>query len=147
MARYMTKVASPMAPEEAFAFVADLRRFAQWDPGVVRSVQVDGDGAGLGAAYEVTVSAVPRDLALRYETRDFAPEARAVVVAESALFTSEDTITVEPWGAGSLVTYDADLRLRGPLAVFDLGLKLVFGRIGDRAAHGLRRALAEEAAT
>ena len=34
--------------------------------------------------------------------------------------------------------YDADLTLKGPLRVFDLGLRAVFGRIGDRAAAGLR---------
>ena len=48
-------------------------------------------------------------------------------------------------GVGSVVTYDAELRLNGPLAVFDLGLRLVFDRIGDRAAAGLRRALQGEA--
>lgn len=146
MARYVTKIRTPVAPADAFAFVADLRRFEDWDPGVVRSVQVEGDGAGLGAAYEVTVAAVPRDLTLRYETRAFDPGVSTLVVAESALFTSEDAVSVEPWGEGSLVTYDADLRLKGPLALFDLGLKLVFGRIGDRAAAGLRRALDGEAA-
>lgn len=144
MARYVTKIRTPLAPPEAFRYVADLRRFEDWDPGVLRSVQVEGDGPGLEAAYEVSVSAVPRPMTLRYETRAFEPGLRTVVVAESAFFTSEDTVTVEPWGDGSVVTYDADLRLRGPLALFDLGLKLLFGRIGDRAAAGLREALEGE---
>ena len=47
-------------------------------------------------------------------------------------------------GTGSVVAYDAELRLNGPLAILDLGLRLVFGRIGDRAAAGLRRSLRGE---
>ena len=39
------------------------------------------------------------------------------------------------------MTYDADLRLNGLLRIGDLGLRLVFDRIGDRAAAGLRRVL------
>ena len=63
------------------------------------------------------------------------------MVARSAVFTSIDRITVEPDGTGSVVTYDADLRLNGVLRLGDLGLRLVFGQIGDRAAAGLRRVL------
>ena len=53
---------------------------------------------------------------------------------------------VEPDGTGSVVTYDADLRLNGILGIGDLGLRLMFGRIGDRAAAGLRRALGGQVA-
>jgi hypothetical protein len=48
--------------------------------------------------------------------------------------------------AGSVVTYDADLRLNDVLRVGDLGLRLVFGQIGDRAAAGLRRVLGAQVA-
>lgn len=147
MARYFTTVATPMAPDEAFAYLADLTHFEDWDPGVRRSVQVAGDGLGVGAAYDVTVASVPRDLVLRYETVEFDAPRTTLVVARSALFTSEDRITVERGAdaGGAVVTYDAELRLNGPLAVFDLGLRLVFDRIGDRAAAGLHRALQGEA--
>lgn len=141
MARYVTEVATSLAPDEAFAYLADLCHFEEWDPGVRRSVQVAGDGPGPGAAYEVTVAAVPRDLLLRYETVEHDAPRSTLVVARSAVFTSEDRITVEPSDTGSVVTYDAVLRLDGALAVFDVGLRLVFGRIGDRAAAGLRTAI------
>ena len=57
------------------------------------------------------------------------------------MFTSLDRIDVEPDGTGSLVTYDAELRLNGPLGVFDLVLRPLFDRIGGRADEGLQRAL------
>jgi carbon monoxide dehydrogenase subunit G len=141
MARYVTKVRSPRPAEEVFAYLADLRGFAEWDPGVRRVVQVEGDGAGPGAVFDVTVAGVGRDLTLRYRTVLFNAPTELLVLAESTLFTSEDRISVEPADGGSVVTYDADLRLNGVLRLGDLGLKLVFGRIGDRAAAGLRRAL------
>ena len=146
MARYTTAVATPMAPEAAFAYLADLTHFEDWDPGVRRSVQVAGDGPGEGAAYDVTVAAVPRDLVLRYETTEYDAPRSTLVLARNPVFTSEDRITVTPAddGTGSIVTYAAELALNGPLAVFDMGLRLVFGRIGDRAAAGLRHALQGE---
>lgn len=142
MARYVTTVRSPWDPEVALAWMADLRNFATWDPGVKRVTQVDGDGPGAGASFEVTVAGVGRDLVLRYETVEFDPPREVLVVASNAMLTSEDRITVVAEDDGGCsVTYDADLRLSGLLRLADPGLRLVFGRIGDRAAAGLRAAL------
>lgn len=141
MARYVTRVATSLAADDAFAYVADLTNFAEWDPGVRRSVQVAGEGSELASAYDVTVAAVPRDLTLRYEVVEHDPPRTCLVVARSAMFTSTDRISVEPDGDGSIVTYDAELALNGPLGLFDPVLRLAFVRIGDRAAAGLRRAL------
>ena len=141
MARYRTRVASPLCAAEAFDYVADLTNFAEWDPGVRASVRVADETSGVSAAYDVTVAAVPRDLTLRYEVVEFDPPRSCLVVARSAMFTSTDRITVVPDGDGSIVTYDAELTLNGPLGLFDPVLRLAFGRIGDRAAAGLRKAL------
>ena len=141
MARYVTSVRSPKSPEEAFAYMADLRNFAEWDPGVTTVEQVTGDGAGADAVFDVTVKGIPAPITLRYETRLYEPDARLVVRADSSTLTSVDEVTVVPDGDGAVVTYDAELTLRGLLGIFDPGLRLVFGRIGDRAAAGLRKAL------
>lgn len=85
-----------------------------------------------------------RDLTLRYVTEEHDVPRNLLVVARSAVFTSIARITVEKDGSGSIVTYDADLGLNGVLRVGDLGLRLVFDHIGDRAAAGLRRALDAE---
>ena len=130
-----------MTPQEAFAYMADLGNFVEWDPGVKAVRQVEGSGGGPDAVFDVTVVAPGPDLTLRYVTEEHDAPHNLLVVARSSVFTSIDRITVEPEGAGSLVTYDADLRLNGVLRVGDLGLRLVFGQIGDRAAAGLRRVL------
>jgi carbon monoxide dehydrogenase subunit G len=141
MARYVTTVRTAKTPQEAFDYMADLRNFAEWDPGVKAVRQVQGAGGGPDSVFDVTVAGIGRDLTLRYLTEEYDAPRNLLVVARSSVFTSIDRITVDPDGTGSVVTYDADLRLNGVLRVGDLGLRLVFGQIGDRAAAGLRRAL------
>ena len=141
MARYVTTVRSAKTPQEAFAYMADLGNFVEWDPGVKAVRQVEGSGGGPDAVFDVTVVAPGPDLTLRYVTEEYDAPHNLLVVARSMVFTSIDRITVEPDGTGSLITYDADLRLNGVLRVGDLGLRLVFGQIGNRAAAGLRRVL------
>ena len=148
MARYVTTVRTPRPPAEAFAYLADLRNFAEWDPGVRGVTQVDGEGGGPSTSFDVTVAGVGPgpDLTLRYRTVEHDAPHEVIVRADHALFTSEDRITVraDDDGDGSVVTYDADLRFGGLLRLGDPVLRAVFGRIGDRAAAGLRHALEGE---
>ena len=141
MARYVVHVRSPKPAVEAFAYMADLSNFAEWDPGVDHAEQVQGDGPGIDAAFDVAVKAIRRSLTLRYQITDYDPPDKVVARAESRLLTSLDTITVRGDGDGSVVTYDAELKLNGILGVADPLLGLSFKRIGDRAAAGLVRAL------
>ncbi len=119
--------------------MANLANFAEWDPGVTKVEQSEGDGPGPGAVYDVTIKGLRSPL--RYRTTRFEPPTSVVVRAESRFLTSLDTITVDVDGAGSLVTYDAELTLNGPLGLADPLLRIGFGRIADRAATGLIRVL------
>lgn len=141
MAHYVVSVRSPRSAEEAFAYMADLTNFAAWDPGVVKAEQVVGHGPGPDAAFEVQVKAVGGPMTLTYDTTEYDPPTKVRAVATSSRLTSDDTITVQPDGTGSIVTYDAKLELNGVLRVFDPLLGLAFRRIGDRAATGLVAAL------
>ena len=141
MARYATTVRTDLAPSEAFTFVAELSNLPDWDPGVKTASQVRGDGPGPDAAYEVTLSN-PQAMTLTYETTSFDGDAlTTTLVAKYSWFTSVDTVTATPNGDGADVTYDAELKLRGPLALGDLFLRPVFQKIGDKAAAGLVKAL------
>ena len=145
MARYVVHVRTPMPPTEAFAYLADLTNFAEWDPGIDRVEQVEGDGAGPGAAFDVAVKLPGSTMTLRYDTVAFDDASTTMTaVAQNALLTSEDTITIEADGNGSIATYDAELKLKGLLGLSDPLLRLTFNQIGDRAAGGLVEALAGE---
>ncbi|HEU5301172.1 MAG TPA: SRPBCC family protein [Acidimicrobiia bacterium] len=141
MARYVVHVRTPRPPADAFAYMADLRNFAEWDPGVTAVDQTEGDGPGPGAVFAVTVKAFPKPLVLRYRTTSYEPPTSVVADAQSRSLRSLDTITVRADGAGSIVTYDASLTLSGILGLANPLLGLVFSRIGDRAAAGLLRVL------
>lgn len=145
MARYVTSVATSLSPAEAFAYMADVTHFVEWDPGVKRVLPVAGDGARVGAAYDLTVQAGGTTV-MRYEVKECEPPCRILLVARTSFLKSVDEVTVQSSGSGSVVTYDAKLTLNGPLSLFDPLLRLAFRRIGDRAAAGLKRVLASKVA-
>ncbi|MGB5758853.1 MAG: SRPBCC family protein [Acidimicrobiales bacterium] len=137
MAHYSTTVQSPWDADRAFDYMADLRNFERWDPGVQSSKLVEGTEPGTGAAYDVKVSGTT----LRYETLEFDRPRRTVVEANSSLLRSYDVIEVTPADTGSTVRYEATLELKGILQFADPILGLIFNRIGDRAASGMAKAL------
>lgn len=151
MAHYRTSVRTPWSPEQAFDFMSDLENFPAWDPGTKRAVCVAGTAGEADAAYDLTVKGVT-DTVMRYEVVAFDRPSRVEARSTTGVLESVDVITVAPdrparkgsSSTGSIVTYEADLRLRGLLRLADPILGLVFGRIGDRAAEGLRVHLAGE---
>ena len=141
MARYIARVRTDMPVEQAFSYMADLRNFEEWDPGVVRSVQVVGDHPSSDAAYDVTVENAGREMTLRYEVTDFEPPNRVRVVGKTRFLTSIDVVDVDQTDGATMVTYDATLVLPFPLSLVDPLLGRAFQKIGDRAARGLERSL------
>lgn len=141
MARYTTTIRTDRAPADALAFMADLRNFEAWDPGVEQATQVVGHGGGPDAEFDVVVAAPGKGLTLRYVTTEYVAPNQVVVRAASKMLTSLDRIDVVADGDGSRVTYDAELTLNGPLGVLNVVLKPIFDRIGRRADQGLQQAL------
>jgi len=146
MARYRTTVRSPWSQVAAFTYMSDLSNFSAWDPGIDSARRVAGEPGAVGSMYDLKLSGA-FGTTMTYEI--VAAEAPHRIEARSTTPTLEsiDVITVDADGDGSIVTYDADLRLRGPLRLADPLLALAFRRIGDRAADGLRRRLDGEFAS
>lgn len=145
MARYIVTVRTPRSPQAAFDYMADLRNFAEWDPGVKRVTQIEGAGGGASASFDVVVASGRGEMTLRYATKQYDEPRLVVIEARSRMLTSIDRVSINADAAsGCLVTYDAELRLNGPLRFADFALKPMFRRIGDRAARGLVVALAGE---
>jgi hypothetical protein len=122
--------------------MADLRNFAAWDPGVRAVRMLSGGGPGLGSAFDVDVRVPFGAMTLRYEVIGWEPPGRVVVRAEASTLVSLDEITIDASMDGSTVTYDADLSFKGALRFANPLLRVAFGRIGNRAADGLRHVLA-----
>ncbi|MEM7139823.1 MAG: SRPBCC family protein [Actinomycetota bacterium] len=144
MARYITSVRTPLRAGDAFALVADLQNLPDWDPGVADAEQIVGIGPGPDSVYAVELSS---GMDLRYETIAFEGPRSVILEARTRWFSSTDIISARPLGEGSVVTYDATLSLNGIARLGDPFLRLAFGRIGDRAAAGLRSMLDGEFVT
>jgi len=144
MARYVASVETLWEREEAFAYLADFAHIEDWDPGVVRAQGLSADSLAIGARFEVHSSFLGRKIPLVYETVEIEAPRRVLLRADTPTAVSLDEMTFDlrP-GGGTIVTYDADLRLKGPLRAFDLALRLAFQRLGDNARDGLRRKLGE----
>ena len=83
MAHYIVRVRTDMPAEQAFNYLADLRTFAEWDPGVVKSVLIEGSAPGPDGVYDVTVLNGGRESTLRYRVTEFDGSSRMKVVART----------------------------------------------------------------
>jgi hypothetical protein len=143
MARYVATIPSSKTPAEAFAYMADLRNFAEWDRGIIRVEQIKGNGAGLGTIFDITVKGMGgKDSVLRYETTEYDEPTNVLVKGRNWMFTSIDRITVVPTATGCDVTYDAILTANWIIAPMNILLGRVFNKVGDSATRGLRKVLA-----
>lgn len=143
MPRYVVTVPSSWSPDRAYSYMADMTNYVEWDRGILRVTQTKGSGGGEGAVYEVTTRGFGgRDMLLTYETTEHDGSTNVLLVGKNFMFTSVDRITVAPTATGCDVTYDAKLTFNGVLAPLNLPLGLVFNKVGDAAAKGLRKKLA-----
>jgi len=141
MARFEVELPCRWPVARAYNYMADFRNLLRWDPSVSDAELMVGQPGQVGSQFRVVVKAGLRPLTLRYETTTATPSV-ITVKAHNAWLESVDTVTVTPArsGEGSIVKYEAELRLRGPLNLFDSGLARSFDKLAARAADGLRQA-------
>ena len=145
MARYSATVSSSWSPDRVFAYLADFRTVAEWDPSITESVQLDdGEQCKVGARYRVTTRTSVSAVVLAYTTTDLSRPTKIALRGENDSMVSLDTITIARGeSGGSTVTYDAEIELKGMRRLADPVLELGFRRIGDKARDGLERKLNE----
>ena len=98
--------------------------------------------AVVGSVYRLAVRIGGRVVPFDYRVVDIDRPRRVVLQARRAGIVSTDTITVESDGPCSRVCYVAVLEGRGALRLAAPLIGWAFARMADRAAAGLRRALA-----
>jgi hypothetical protein len=130
-----------MSAEEAFDYLADFGNAAEWDENTLSADCLGDDPYRAGARYRVVTEFGGRTLTLTYETIEFDRPERVVFRSDAGISTIQDTITFHEDGTGSRVDYEAKIDLKGPARLLDPLFSLIFKRVGDRAAEGLRRGL------
>ena len=137
MATFSLSFSTSKAPEEAFAFLADMTNAVQWDPSILSVVRHDDGELGIGSSFSVTLEFLTTKKTLVYTVTEYEPPTHVVLRAETSLLLSEDTITIAPHDEGSEITYRANLAGKGVLGVVDPLLHLVIDAFGKGAAKGL----------
>jgi len=142
MARYRGTVVSTRSVEETFDYMADFANAAEWDPGTATAERLDDGPVGVGSTFRLGVRVGSRVTPLDYRIITYERPHRVVLLGESDTIRSEDTMTVSPAADGrSILTYDADLSLKGSFSLVNPVLPLFFDRIGDKGVAGLRATL------
>ena len=141
MAHYRGTIPSPRSAEEVFDYMAMFSNVSKWDPTAAEAHPIDDNKPGQGARFHVLVRWLGREIPLEYTTTAYERPGRVVLRAENATTISEDTVTVQPKGTGCELTYEAQLTLKGAMRLIDPIFGLLFKRLGDNAAAGLRREL------
>jgi hypothetical protein len=142
MARYSTTVHSNKSREVAFRYLSDFANAAEWDPGVASGERLTDQPIGPGSRFRLMCRFLGRQIPFEYRITAFEAPSRVVFVADQGRISSIDEIRFVAVDGGTSVTYDANLRLKGPPGpLMDPLIALAFRRIGERAAAGLRREL------
>ena len=138
MAHYVARVPVSGTRSAAFAYLSRFDRAAEWDPGVEAAEMLTPEPVGVGSRFRLVARFLGRRIPLEYEIVEYDRDERIVLRAENRSVRSVDTITFEDDDHGSAVVYDAQLDALGIGRLTDPLLAIVFHRIGDRAAAGLR---------
>jgi carbon monoxide dehydrogenase subunit G len=142
MARYVDAIDLPIPINEAFDYLADFSRTAEWDPGVNEARRLTRGEIRLGSRFRVEVSFLGRRIPLEYRISEFERPSHLVLSGRNSSIRSVDEITFvsRPWG--TRVIYEARLELVGVRRIADPILDLLFQRVGRLAVNGLRERLA-----
>ncbi|MGE5132237.1 MAG: SRPBCC family protein [Gemmatimonadota bacterium] len=141
MAHHHATVESRSPAAETLGYLATFSNAAEWDPGVLAGEQLDAGPVGAGSRFRLKVPFLGVRMSLTYEVIGFVPDREVLLHAANALLRSTDRIVVAGAADGSTVSYDAEVRLRGPLRVLDPLLRPGFRVVAERAVAGLADAL------
>jgi hypothetical protein len=138
MARYQAAVQSQRLAQDTFDYLAAFSNAAEWDPGVLTARQLGPGPVAAGTRFRLVVPFLGRRLPLTYAVTGYGPGRRVTLTATSGLLRATDRIEVAD---DALVSYEAEVVLRGPLRVLDVLLRPGFRTVAERAARGLAQAL------
>mgnify|MGYP001812803329 FL=1 len=135
------------AIEEAFASLADFSNAADWDPGPESAKAQDDGSPRPGQVYDLVVTWGNRSLDMQYEIVELEEPRLIRLLGEGTTTSADDLMELAPLpDGGTVVTYTADIRLRGPLRLIEPLLRSKFKALGDEAERGMRTRLERIAA-
>jgi carbon monoxide dehydrogenase subunit G len=125
-----------------FTYLSDFSNAVDWDPGTTSSSARNGDEPAVGTVYDLVVKFGTRTLPMTYEITDIDTNKRVVLDGEGSTTRATDTMTFSPTADdGTVVSYEAEIHLKGLLRLAEPFLGKKFKELGDEAERGLTTAL------
>lgn len=143
MTRLREQIETDLPLETTFDFVADFANAERWDPGVFRSTRLDDGPLRAGSRFALDVRMGQRVAPMTYVVSALERPHRVVLTGAGSGVDAIDEIVFESTGTGTRIRYTADIRLRGLLRVAQPFLAGAFAKIGQDAATGMHRTLAD----
>jgi carbon monoxide dehydrogenase subunit G len=117
-------------PDRVIDYLKDFSNAEEWDPGTQTCTRSDSGPIREGSTWHNVSKIVGVTAELTY-TLDTLSDRTLVFVGTNDSSTSTDTITVDASGAGSVITYDADLEMKGAAKLLSPAMKLVFEKLAN----------------
>lgn len=118
-------------PDRVIDYLKDFGNAEEWDPGTQTCTREGAGPVEVGATWHNVSKIVGVTAELTY-TLEKLSNRTLVFVGKNKSSTSTDTITVDASGAGSVITYRADLEMKGAAKLLGPAMKLVFEKLaGD----------------
>jgi dehydrogenase/reductase SDR family member 12 len=142
MTSYTAAFESPRKPEEAFEYIANFAKAAEWDPNVATSAQREPGPVGVGTTFDLLVESSGRSIPLAYVVVTYDPPRTMVLEAQSDQFAIHDEYRVDSLRAGCRVEYEATIEMKGMLRAVEMIVARRFSSSAAATIAGLRAALA-----
>lgn len=117
-------------------YLSDFAHTEQWDPGTVSCVRTDAGPVAVGSTWHNVSEFLGRRAELDYRLERREP-ARLTFVGRNAQAVTVDDMTFEADGAGTRITYEADIRFTGLARLAVPFLKPAFNRLADQVSEQL----------
>ena len=128
--------------EKVWAYLSDFTTTEQWDPPTKSTVRTSGDG-GVGTTYHNVSSILGSDQDVDYTVTEFVENRRLQLEGDAGKSLKlRDTITFEPNGAGTSVTYHAEFELQGAAKLTTPLMPPALKILADRVADSMEEKLA-----
>lgn len=141
MTKLIESVETALPREQAFDYVADWSRQAEWDPNTVSARRIGEGGPEVGARYALEVKMSRRSVPMEYRITELEAPSRIVLVGEGSGVWTEDVLTFSETPSGTRVDYQAEIKLSGVLGLIQPLLGRAFDGIGKGAVEGMKREL------
>jgi hypothetical protein len=141
MTKLNVSVETPLPRAQAFAYIADWGRQAEWDPNTVSSRPIGDGDPKVGARYALEVKSIGKTVPMEYRITELEAPSRLVLIGEGSGVWTEDVITFTDTPAGTRVDYFAEIKLSGLLGLVQPLLGRGFDGIGKGVVEGMKREL------